>query len=186
MKRLRTSGVEVTLRTRAHAMRGVGLSADFSAARSALAPLLTAAHSVAGASAARPAATSAASTSKKRRGDPIILLSNAPTALVALPNIVSLLGKAGLYVAPAEARAQAAGGGGFESGLVTLERPGALPGQKAQRFLVVDSVENLAKLSAGGTDAWSRVVAVFTTGQLWQFKEYRWSEPKELFRHGES
>jgi len=26
-------------------------------------------------------------------------------------------------------------------------------------------------------------VAVFTTGQQWQFKSYKWSEPAELFRH---
>lgn len=31
-----------------------------------------------------------------------------------------------------------------------------------------------------------RVVAVFTTGQLWQFKQYKWHDPKELFRHGKS
>jgi parafibromin len=27
------------------------------------------------------------------------------------------------------------------------------------------------------------VVAVFTTGQVWQFKSYKWQHPTELFRH---
>jgi parafibromin len=30
---------------------------------------------------------------------------------------------------------------------------------------------------------WSRVVAVFTTGQMWQFKSYKWQQPTELFRN---
>ncbi len=29
---------------------------------------------------------------------------------------------------------------------------------------------------------WGRVVAVLTTGQVWQFKNYKWSDPAELFR----
>lgn len=49
-------------------------------------------------------------------------------------------------------------------------------------YYVVDTVEALAKF---GTDAWDRVVCVMTTGQDWQFKPYRWSEPKALFHHGE-
>jgi hypothetical protein len=30
-----------------------------------------------------------------------------------------------------------------------------------------------------------RVVCVMTTGQEWQFRPYKWSEPKELFHHGQ-
>lgn len=48
-------------------------------------------------------------------------------------------------------------------------------------YYVVDSVEALSKF---GTDAWDRVVCVMTTGQAWQFKTYRWAEPKTLFHHG--
>jgi parafibromin len=32
-------------------------------------------------------------------------------------------------------------------------------------------------------DYWNRVVAVFTTGQTWQFRGYKWREPQELFGH---
>lgn len=30
-----------------------------------------------------------------------------------------------------------------------------------------------------------RVICVLTTGQAWQFKPYKWSEPRELFHRGE-
>lgn len=29
-----------------------------------------------------------------------------------------------------------------------------------------------------------RVVCVMTTGQAWQFRPYKWSEPKQLFHNG--
>lgn len=44
------------------------------------------------------------------------------------------------------------------------------------RFIVVDSPEKFKP------DYWDRVVAVFTTGQAWQFRGYKWSNPVELFR----
>jgi parafibromin len=49
------------------------------------------------------------------------------------------------------------------------------------RYFVVDSIEALAKF---GADAWDRVVCVMTTGQAWQFRPYKWSEPRQLFHHG--
>jgi parafibromin len=45
------------------------------------------------------------------------------------------------------------------------------------RFVVVESPEQFKP------DYWQRVVAVFTTGQVWQFKSYRWTNPSELFNH---
>jgi len=45
------------------------------------------------------------------------------------------------------------------------------------RFIIVDSPDRFKP------DYWARVVAVFTTGQLWQFKSYKWSTPQELFSH---
>ena len=50
------------------------------------------------------------------------------------------------------------------------------------RYFVVDSVEALGKF---GADAWDRVVCVMTTGQAWQFRPYKWNEPRQLFHHGE-
>ena len=48
-------------------------------------------------------------------------------------------------------------------------------------YFVVDGVDALQKF---GADAWDRVVAVLTTGQAWQFKQYKYNEPKSLFHHG--
>lgn len=52
---------------------------------------------------------------------------------------------------------------------------------KFHRYFVVDSAEALQKF---GQDAWDRVVCVMTTGQAWQFKPYKWNDPKVLFHHG--
>ena len=48
---------------------------------------------------------------------------------------------------------------------------------KAIRFITVDNVDNFRP------DYWPRVVAVFTTGQTWQFSSYKWQSPPELFSH---
>jgi parafibromin len=45
------------------------------------------------------------------------------------------------------------------------------------RFIIVDTPEQFKP------DYWGRVVAVFTTGQMWQFKGYKWQSPPELFSH---
>lgn len=45
------------------------------------------------------------------------------------------------------------------------------------RFILVETSDNFKP------DYWSRVVAVFTTGQAWQFKGYKWQNPAELFSH---
>lgn len=44
-------------------------------------------------------------------------------------------------------------------------------------FTLVDSTANFRP------DYWNRLVAVFTTGQTWQFKSYKWTSPPELFKH---
>jgi parafibromin len=45
------------------------------------------------------------------------------------------------------------------------------------RFIIVDTPEQFKP------EYWPRVVAVFTTGQVWQFKSYKWQSPQELFRN---
>jgi parafibromin len=45
------------------------------------------------------------------------------------------------------------------------------------RFIIVDTPEQFKP------EYWSRVVAVFTTGQAWQFKSYKWQTPVDLFKH---
>ncbi|KAG8727134.1 accessory factor associated with RNA polymerase II [Ceratobasidium sp. 423] len=52
------------------------------------------------------------------------------------------------------------------------------------KYFIVDSVEALSKFGqGGGGDPWDRVVCVLTTGQQWQFKPYKWSEPRQLFHN---
>lgn len=46
------------------------------------------------------------------------------------------------------------------------------------KFVVVDNVDKFTK-----PEYWDRVVAVFVTGQAWQFKSYRWPSPSDLFQH---
>jgi parafibromin len=55
-------------------------------------------------------------------------------------------------------------------------------GEVTSKYYVVDGVEALQKF---GQDAWDRVICVVTTGQAWQFKPYKWQDPKVLFRNGE-
>jgi parafibromin len=43
------------------------------------------------------------------------------------------------------------------------------------RFILVDSTSNFKP------PYWSRVVAIFTTGQTWQFKSYKHTDPVHLF-----
>lgn len=56
-------------------------------------------------------------------------------------------------------------------------------GEVTSKYYVVDGVEALQKF---GQDAWDRVICVVTTGQAWQFKPYKWQDPRVLFRNGES
>ena len=124
---------------------------------------------------------------KSRAQDPIILLSNSPTALVNMFNVKALL-QDGVFIPPEEARQQA---GGIPELVVTIRAPSSdepTSGQGvslSRRILVVDSAEAVNRLGSGAPgsdqDPWSRVICVFTTGQSWQFKSYRWSGPTRSF-----
>ena len=93
------------------------------------------------------------------------------------------------FESPTEARSRAAAEGNARAEDVVaiyrtrthIDSTGA-ERQSQARYFVVDSVEALSKF---GNDAWDRVVAVLTTGQAWQFKPYKWSDPRTLFHHGE-
>lgn len=64
-----------------------------------------------------------------------------------------------------------------------LRKRSSPTGETQIKYYVVDSVEALQKF---GVDAWDRVICVVTTGQVWQFKPYKWMDPKVLFRNGKS
>lgn len=120
---------------------------------------------------------------------PIIMISSSPTALVTMHNVKRFLQEA-VFEPSQEARTRAAAEGNARpEDMIPIYRKRTTidsSGREVEthtRYFVVDSTEALAKF---GADAWDRVVCVMTTGQAWQFKPYKWSEPLTLFHHGQS
>lgn len=106
---------------------------------------------------------------KKKRLEPIILLSPSASSLLRMSNIKSFLND-GVFIPANTTETQS-------SNLLHLNR--LLPSLSTQpfRFILVDSTTNFKP------PYWSRVVAIFTTGQTWQFKSYKYPNPVELFNH---
>lgn len=117
---------------------------------------------------ANPALRPSVKPSGNRRAEPIILLSPSASSIIRMPNVKSFL-QDGLYTPPESSSA---------SNILHLTRilPSIDP-QKPLRFILVDSPDQFRP------DYWNRVVAVFTTGQAWQFKNYKWQHPADLFAH---
>lgn len=107
------------------------------------------------------------SSKPTRKPEPIILLSPSASSLLRLSNIKSFLVD-GLYTPPNSAA------GATNMAQISRLLPSIDP-SRPTRFILVESPENFKP------DYWNRVVAVFTTGQSWQFKGYKWSHPAELF-----
>lgn len=103
-----------------------------------------------------------------KRLEPIILLSPSASSLLRTSNIKSFLDE-GVFV-PADAANTA-------SNMVRIQR--VLPSISSApiTFILVDSTTSFKPTY------WSRVVAIFTTGQTWQFKSYKYTNPAELFAH---
>ncbi|KAF4126536.1 hypothetical protein GMORB2_0272 [Geosmithia morbida] len=123
-----------------------------------------------GAKAGIPQSMSLNQRAPSKRPDPIILLSPSASALVRLSNARSLL-QEGRFV-PADT------GSSSTASMLHVQRnmPGIDP-SRPMRFILVEGPEQFKP------EYWNRVVAVFTTGQTWQFKNYKWSNPNELFKH---
>lgn len=102
-----------------------------------------------------------------KRQDPIILVSPSASSILRMSNIKPFL-ESGVYHPPESSTAA--------SNLLHLTRllPSIDP-VRPFRFILVDSPDQFRP------DYWNRVVAVFTTGQNWQFKGYKWPQPAELF-----
>ncbi|PWY73628.1 CDC73-domain-containing protein [Aspergillus heteromorphus CBS 117.55] len=134
-----------------------------------------------------------AGLSQPRKGssktqDPIILLSPSASSLIRMSNVRSFL-QDGVFVPPDHPTLSMP-----NSNILYISRPlrihsdpfsSSRPGggsssqptaRKPTRFILVDSTANFRP------DYWQRLVAVFTTGQTWQFKSYKWSSPPELFK----
>ncbi|KAI1505216.1 putative Pol II transcription elongation factor subunit Cdc73 [Biscogniauxia marginata] len=116
---------------------------------------------------------SLATHQKPRRPDPIILLSPSASSLLRMSNIKSFL-EGGQYVPPDSLAASSSTG----ASMLHINRlMKDIDPNRPMRFILVEGPEQFKP------EYWSRVVAVFTTGQSWQFKNYKWSNPTELFRH---
>jgi parafibromin len=124
----------------------------------------------AAAAAAMSAHRSQNSRKPSRRQDPIILLSPSASSLLTMSNIKEFL-EDGQFVSPSLSATAA-------PNFLRVQRllPSINPSTPI-RFDVVDSPDKFKP------DYWEKVVAVFTTGQEWQFRGYRWSNPVELFRN---
>lgn len=108
-----------------------------------------------------------------RRPDPIILLSPSASSLLRMSNIKSFL-ENGRYTPPESSMATSSS----SASILHISRllPSIDP-MRPIRFIIVDTPEQFKP------EYWARVVAVFTTGQTWQFKNYKWQNATDLFRH---
>jgi parafibromin len=179
---------EVELRDRNTVLRGMKPN-NFSAIRAAYTEKLKKLRdpkSGASAPSVTPLSDPKASVKKSRNMYPIIMISSSPTALITMHNVKRFLQEA-TFEPSQEARARAAAEGNTRpEDLIAIYRkrthidPSGRETETQARYFVVDSVEALGKF---GADAWDRVVCVMTTGQAWQFRPYKWNEPRQLFHH---
>lgn len=116
-------------------------------------------------STATSAAPGSSSASSKKHKEPIILLSPSASALLNMSNAKEFF-ENGVYNSQT-----------MSSGVANLQFISrSSPRIGNVRFVVVDSVEKFKPAY------WDRVVAVFVTGQPWQLKPYKWSDPDTLFQ----
>lgn len=124
--------------------------------------------------------------SQSKNRDPIILLSPSASALITMHNVKTFL-EEGKYIPSTVAAQEAGGGRGPE--LLHISHKSARSGGRPIRYVVVEGTEKFKP------DYWERVVCVFTTGitlvlkcseavgQVWQFRDYLYSQPRVLFQH---
>ena len=105
----------------------------------------------------------------RRSEQPIILLSPSASSLLRMSNIKSFLDE-GIFIPPNSTDTTT-------SNFLQMQRLLPSISSAPLRFILVDST------SMFKPSYWSRVVAIFTTGQPWQFKSYKYPNPIELFTH---
>jgi parafibromin len=122
---------------------------------------------------AAPSSTTLITNQKKpsgRRPQPIILLSPSASALLRMSNIKKFL-EEGIFVPADSSLAPSTGA----TRLQVSRTMQSIDSSRPFLFHVVESPDRFKP------EDWARLVAVFTTGQAWQFKAYRWSSAAELF-----
>ncbi|WVQ75003.1 hypothetical protein IAR50_004611 [Cryptococcus sp. DSM 104548] len=118
---------------------------------------------------------------KARSTNPIIVISSSPTSLITMWNVKKFL-EQGVFEPSEQARQREASQGNAKAeDMIPVVRKRTGPhGDVTSKYYVVDSADALAKF---GQDAWDRVICVITTGQAWQFKPYKWQDPRVLFQN---
>ncbi|KAJ3998499.1 RNA polymerase II accessory factor cdc73 family protein [Lentinula boryana] len=189
VKKIRTQ--EIELRDRNSVLRGIKTN-NFSSVRTQFAEKLKKIKESVGKTVATPSSNvmqgmdSKMLAQKKRPTWPIIMISSSPTALITMYNVKKFLQESKFEISEtARGHAQAEGNVRPDDVIVidrklTHIEPSGKETVSQQRYIVLDSQDALTKF---GADAWDRVVCVMTTGQAWQFRSYKWSEPKVLFHH---
>ncbi|KAI3639613.1 hypothetical protein MIR68_002307 [Amoeboaphelidium protococcarum] len=102
----------------------------------------------------------------KKKGMPVILLPNSTTCLISLDNCKKLL-EDFQFVSPL-LQTQSTAGRNQDSQVIIKHND--------IQFLVTDDAQYVKD-----NNLWPCVVAVFTTGQSWQFKDYLYKDPTSLF-----
>ncbi|OWT39442.1 parafibromin [Cryptococcus neoformans Bt1] len=118
---------------------------------------------------------------KARSTNPIIVISSSPTSLITMWNVKKFL-EQGVFESSEIVRQREASQGNVKAeDMIPVIRKRSSPhGDVISKYYIVDSADALQKF---GQDAWDRVICVVTTGQTWQFKPYKWDDPKVLFQH---
>lgn len=101
----------------------------------------------------------------------IIIVPNSSISCLSLLNAVDFLCH-GKFVSSEEKKNL----GAIREAIVTFKRRDEATGEK-KYFKIVDNPALIAP------EDWDRVVAVFVSGQAWQFKGWKWSNPVDLFRN---
>lgn len=105
-----------------------------------------------------------------KKKDPIIILSPSAISMLTMNNVKLFL-QDGKFVDPQDIKE------GANLNMVQVIRQSKKFGKKI-KFVVVSNVQKFFVKP----EYWDRVVAVFTTGQEWQFKNYKINQPNLLFQ----
>ncbi|OAL47909.1 CDC73-domain-containing protein [Pyrenochaeta sp. DS3sAY3a] len=119
----------------------------------------------------QPALVSNLQKRPQKRVEPIILLSPSASSLLRLSNCKPFLAD-GVFMPPNASETTSSA-----TNMLKIQR--VLPSISSSpiTFILVDSTASFKPTY------WTRVVAIFTTGQTWQFKSYKYTNPAELFSH---
>ncbi|KAJ2445238.1 accessory factor associated with RNA polymerase II [Coemansia sp. RSA 2424] len=117
------------------------------------------------------AAAGRRSTHHRKRRNPIIVVPAATTSMLTMYNIKALLQDHQFIEGRAEIEKA-----GPKPREVTIEHTMSYSGQTV-KFRIVDSVQDFTEAD------WESLVCVFTQGAAWQFKNWMWKTPEEVFHN---